>query len=476
MRDAPHTVASDTAFALATFAAELTGNRVPSQVVATTKRFVLDAIGVALAGSTAPGTGETLEVYRNWGGGPEATVFARGASLPAPHAALVNAVMLHSRDFDDTHDVAIVHAYAAVLPSALAAAEAEGNVDGYRLLAAIVAGVEIACRLGLALRHYHGWHNSAICGVFGAAAAAGRVLQLSGEHMRHALGIAYSQAAGNVQCIRDGALTKRMQLGFAAQAGVSAAYLARAGITGTTNTFDGPYGFLRLYDHDAPAGASSHRLRDDGGAYGAHELVAGLGARFEAANLSMKPYPNSRAIHPAIAGALALRAQLALTGRDIVRVTVAVSQRTYERVGARYRPDFEGGQVQAQFNLRYGVAVALSKGRVGLADFEPDRLQDAEVLALAERVDVVRDSTFRENLPVRIAVETRDGRHAERLETTLEGAPDAPMSRELCEAKFRQCCELAARPFAPLEQDAVIATVDALQSERDVRVLARLLA
>jgi 2-methylcitrate dehydratase PrpD len=476
MRDAPHTVAPDTAFELARFAAGLNENRVPSHVAGVTKRFVLDAIGVALAGSTAPGCEEAFDVYRNWGGRPEATVFARSASLPAPHAALANAVMLHSRDFDDTHDVAIVHAYASVLPSALATAEAEGDVDGPHLLAAIVAGVEIACRLGLALRHYHGWHNSAVCGVFGAAAAAGRVLQLSEERMRHALGIAYSQAAGNVQCIRDGALTKRMQLGFAAQAGVSAAYLARGGITGTTHTFDGPYGFLRLYDHDAPAGGGSHRLRDDGGAYGAHEVVGDLGERFESANLSMKPYPNSRAVHPAIAGALALRAQMALTGGEVARVTVTVSERTYERVGARYRPEAEAGQVQAQFNLCYGVAVALSKGRVGLADFESERLQDADVLALAEKIDVVRDSSFRENLPVRIVVDTRDGRHGERVERTLEGAPDTPMSRELCEAKFRQCCELAARPFAPLEQDAVIATVDALERVRDVRILARLIA
>jgi 2-methylcitrate dehydratase PrpD len=475
MRDLPAPALQDTAYPLAKFATEV-GDGLPREVIDTTKRFALDAIGAAIAGSTAEGCDAILQVYRQWGGVPEATVIARGVRLSAPHAALVNAVMLHARDFDDTHDVAIVHAYASVLPSALATAEAAGAIDGRRFIAALVAGAEIACRLGLALRHYHGWHNSAVCGAFGAAAAAGVVLGLTEGEMRHALGIAYSQASGNVQCIRDGALTKRLQLGFAAHAGVSAAYLARAGVTGTRWTFDGPYGFLRVYDHDAPSAPGSLRMRDDGGTYGAHELVADLGTRYESCRLSMKPYPNSRAVHPAIAAALRLRAELSLTADDIARVTVSVSDRTFERVGAPYRPDAADAAVQAQFNVRYGLAVAFANGSVGLRDFESDRLRAPGVVALTERIDVVRDSGFRENLPVRVAIETRDGRRVERLETTLEGAPDAPMTRELRESKLRQCCELAARPFPAGDVAALIDTVERLDDLADIRDLSRLIA
>lgn len=459
---------------LAGFVAGAAFGDLPPRAVDACKRFVLDSIGVAMAGSSAPGVEHTVELIRRWSGKAESTLLAFGDRVPAPEAAFINGILIHARDFDDTHDVAIVHANASVLPAALAVAEAEAPVSGKELLAALVVGIDVACRLGLSLRYYRGWHNSAICGAFGAAAAASRVLGLDAGQTAHALGIAYSQAAGNIQCIRDGALTKRMQLGFAAKAGVLSAYLARGGVTGTTNTFNGPYGFLRLYDGPLDGDAAEKRARPDG-TYGEHELLADLGTRFAVADLSMKPYPNSRAVHPVISGVLDICRTERIAADDVERVTVAVSERTIDRVGRPFDPAKGNPQVEAQFSLPYGVAAAIVRGGVSLRDFEADRIGDRAVLALAGRVTLVRNPAFRENLPVGIELKTKDGRSFSRLVEKLRGAPDDPLSGDEMAAKFHACCDMAVSPLPTERRKAIIDAVNRLEEVGDLRDLTALL-
>ena len=199
----------------------------PVSAVESARRDILDTFGCMLGGSGSPGIGELFAVISHWGGLPESRVLLRGIRLPAPSAALLNASMGHALDFDDTLDSGgSIHPGVSVLASVLAVCDSLNGVTGRDLLLAVALGLDISCRIALASTLDRGWHRTAAIGVFGAAAAAGKLIGLTPEQMLAAFGIAYSHAAGNRQCILDGALTKRMQAGQAASAGVFSAVLA----------------------------------------------------------------------------------------------------------------------------------------------------------------------------------------------------------------------------------------------------------
>jgi len=470
----PSGVKQDVAADLSRYVVRTKFDDLPGGVVLTAKQYILDSLGNAFAGSTAPGASQARDVEVHWRGLPESTVFAFGDKLPAPQAAFLNGMLIHARDFDDTHDIAIVHANASVLPAAFAVAEQATRISGKELITAIVLGVDLVCRLGLSLRYYRGWHNSAICGGFGAAAAAAKILGLDEQGTANALGIAYAQTAGNIQCIRDGALTKRMQLGFAARNGVLAATYARAGLTGSTHTFDGPYGFFHLYDGDV---VGEHEVRHrPQGHYGQHELTDQLGKRFEISNLSMKPYPNCRAIHPAIAGVLATCQNGAIDDiAQIERVQIKVSQRTFERTGAILDFNSPVLQVNAQFSMAYGVAVAICRGKVVLQDFNETAIRDEAVADMMRKVNLQVEPSYHENLPVGIEIILRNGQRHATFVQSLPGSPEHPLDDDEVAAKFEQCCQLSVVPLSTEKIKAMVHAVNHLESMRDIRELTELL-
>src|SRR5947209_15361761 len=204
-----------------------------------------------LGGSGSPAIGELFAVVSRWGGLAESRVLLRGVSLPSPQAALLNASMGHALDFDDTLDTGgSIHPGVSVLGSVLAVCDSLGDVTGRDVPSAVALGLDVSCRIALACTLDRGWHRTAALGVFGATAASGKLIGLTPEQMLAAFGIAYSHAAGNRQCILDGALTKRLQAGQAASAGVFSAVLAQTGFTGARNVFNGRFGFLELYQPD----------------------------------------------------------------------------------------------------------------------------------------------------------------------------------------------------------------------------------
>ena len=220
----------------------------PTATRVATCNDVLDTFGCLLGGSGAPGIAELARVIGGWGGAPQSQVMLWQLRLPAPQAAMINASMAHALDFDDTLDHGgSIHPGASVLAASLAVSDMLGGVSGQSCFWRIALGLDVSCRVALASTLDRGWHRTAAMGVFGAAAAAGKLLGLNVEQMVNALGIAFSQAAGNRQCIVDGALTKRLQAGQAASSGVFAALLAREGFTGAHNIFLGRFGFFELY-------------------------------------------------------------------------------------------------------------------------------------------------------------------------------------------------------------------------------------
>ncbi len=416
---------------LAAFAAELGVAALPGNVLDAVRNDMLDTVGCGLAGATAPGIRELTGVLEHWGGRCESSVWGRAIELPAPAAALANGAAAHALDYDDTHDGAVLHAGAAVVPAAFAAAQMRSGATGDDVVAAVAAGVEIACRLGAAVRDgpsVSGWLLTPLCGTFGAAAAAARALALGPEATLDALGIAYSQCAGNGQATLDAALTKRLQPGFAARAGVLSATLAAAGITGARNVFEGERGWFRVY----------HR-----GAYDRDVLMAALGSEFLCVDLHFKPYPCCRWMHAAIDGALALRERCANV-RDLERVEVRVSRQAMASTGRH--PSGSGGAgdvVEAQFSIPYVVAVALLDGPPTLRHFTSEAVRRQDVLALARRVDPMIDgdparASGRGISSASLTAHFRDGSCS-----AVEIAQATPVEGASLLAKFREACAYA---------------------------------
>ena len=425
----------------------------PSHTVTATRRDILDTLGATLGGSDAPGVAQMAGLARRWGGLEESSVLVLGGKLPAPQAAMVNATMGHALDFDDTYDRGgQMHPGTSTLAASFAVAESVGGVTGRDFVLAVTLGLDVSCRLALAATIDRGWHRTATFGIFGATAAAGKLLGLTVEQLTHALGIAYSQAAGNRQCIVDGALTKRFQAGQAASGAVMAVMLAREGFTGAREVFAGRYGFFPMYQ---PEGYDLAAITDS------------LGAQFRGDELSFKPYPCGRGTHAIIDAALDLHrelglAQLAGSGTAIARVTVTTNPATYQD---QLAPEAKGRRptqvVEAQFSLPFLVAAALVRGRVGIG--EVAGVEDPQVLVLSEIIDGAPRRDAQAGW-ARLEVRLSDGRTAARETTGPSGSPDRPLSDAQLEAKFRDCAKHAA---AAIGQDVVDRALNMVRSLED---------
>ncbi len=391
-----------------------------------------------------------------WGGLAESRVLLRALRLPAPQAALLNASMGHALDFDDTLDTGgSIHPGVSVLGSVLAVCDSLEGVTG-----------RMSCwrsRSGSTYRAASRWRARSIgagiaprrSGYSAPTAAAGKLLGLTPEQMLAAFGIAYSHAAGNRQCILDGALTKRMQAGQAASAGVFSAVLAQTGFTGAQNIFNGRFGFFELYQ---PNGSDAAVLLRD------------LGTAFRGEALSYKPYPCGRPLHPAIDAALAARAALEIKGPDdIATVTIEADPAGHsDQFGqgpAKRRPT---QVVEAQFAQPFLIATALVHGKIGIA--EVDGLGDASVLALSDRIaGVAREGRPKGTLS--ITVQRTDGRSVTVDATDPVGSPSKPLTDAQFEAKFRDCARNAVQPLSDAKVDAALAAIERLETLPDAREL-----
>jgi 2-methylcitrate dehydratase PrpD len=451
------------------FAAALTLDRLPPEAIEAARRNLLDTLACATAGRSAAGAQEVLELVHAWGGAAQATLWCGTGRVPAPHAAWANGVMAHARDYDDTHDAAVLHAGVSVVPAAIAAAELRGGCSGAELITGIAAGLELVCRLGVATRIgiiESGFIYSSLFGYFGAAAAAARVLGFDAARMLNTLGIAYSQAAGTHQVTRDAALTKRMQPGFAARAAIVAAELARRDVRGAQAVFEGVDGLFPTY------------LR---GRYDAGVLREGLGTRFHFVELSYKPYPCCRFDHTAIDAALAVRAQPGFRADRVRRIRVGVNNQAYQAVCTppeiRIAPS---STVQAQFSIPYTIACALLRGTVLLGDFTDAALCDGEVLALAGRTECRVDAAIERDWgrgisPTHLVVETSDGLFEARVDTP-RGHPTAPMAPEDFAAKLRDCLAFGGVAWPEDTAGRLTDAVAGIEHLADIRALVAILS
>ena len=445
---------------------------IPPLTIEKQKALFVDTLGVAVGGVRASGVQAMLDVITEAGGRPEATLVGRKDKVPSFLAAMGNSFMAHALDFDDMHEDAGIHANVCVIPAALAVAEKVGGISGNALLTAVVCGVDLACRMGVSIPLLRGWHATTTFGVFGATAAACKILALDETKTASALGIAYSQAAGNRQGRLEGTLTKRIQVALAAKSGILAALLAQKGLTGPTRFIEGDWGMLNLYvDRDQIEQRKS----------AAYSLAKDLGQHFLGDELSIKPYPCCKATHTAIHNVLALRKGHQLKPEDVEQVTVSISNGAYQTVGRPFEIRTEA-QVDAQFSVAYTVATALLTGNVGPGDFREETIRDPRRMELAKRVKVVVDPSFREpsttvvNLASRVEIRAAGGNYVSSSGTS-KGHPDHPLTGDELFSKFHECFRFGLPELASTERAReIFDKLMNLEKVGDARQITRLLS
>ncbi len=434
----------------------------PGEVVRYCKLLMIDSLGVVFPGSRAPGCPELINLVKSWGGQESgSTILIHGHKTSPPFAALANSVMMHALDFDDTLDSSALHTFVNVLPAALATAEHAKLVDGKRFITALVLGVDVICRIATAIRRPLSWIRTATCGSFGAAATAAKILELEGNGLLNALGIVYSQSAGNAQGLIEGRLVKRMQPGFASQAGVISAFLAKTGITGSHHFLEGRYGFYNLYEQ---------------GEYDPHPIYDKLGEHYTILDVSVKPYPCCRMTHASIDAALELRKTIQNIPDDITGIEVAVSEMVAEMVGKPFKLGSDP-QVDAQFSIPYTTSVALLRGDVFLEDFEVSSICQESVQQLAKKVHVVVDPHVpaKDILHARMTVKTRDGEvHETKIDAPL-GNPRNLLGIDGCEKKFRRCLLASGLEIDESKTDELLSLIEDLEQIQDIKHLISLM-
>jgi 2-methylcitrate dehydratase PrpD len=445
---------------LAAFAAGLRHADLPRAVTERAKRLVLDLTGIIIrARHDAESTPSLIAAVERLGlANGRCSVFGDAQGYAPSAAALINGTLAHSLDFDDTHAEGSIHSSAPIVPAALAAAEMVG-ASGRDLIAAVVAGYEIQIRLSLALNpsdHYdRGFHPTATCGVFGAAAAAGKLFGMNAGGIQHAFGIALSQAAGSMEFLADGAWTKRSHVGQAAQNGLICAVLAAEGFKGVLRAFEGRAGFFRAYAPNAVP----------------QRAVAGLGEVWETMRLAVKPYPSCRYSHAAIDGILVLMRQHALAADDVDEVEIGLPETGWKIIGtpadAKAAPK---SVVDGQFSMPFCAAVALREGGFAWEDYDK-HLADAATQALCRKVRTVVDGRAQAEFPANMSGATRIKTRMGAFETFI-AVPKGEPENFLSDAEFRSKFDgLCAAYLGPDKADRLANSLLALEQANSIQAV-----
>jgi 2-methylcitrate dehydratase PrpD len=420
---------------LADFVVGLEYPKIPLPVRERAKMRLLDFLGVALAGSRIPSSRIMIEVVKELGGTKESTILGEKERVSCTHAALANGTMAHASDYDDDHRSSTMHPGSPVVSTALALAERSG-CGGDRLIEAIVAGYEVACRVGeafLGTQYLEGFHPTGTCGVFGSAAAAARILNLSPKEIVWAFGIAGTQASGLEEWKADGSWTKRMHPGKAAQSGILAALLARKGYTGPATVFEGKYGFLNAFSFERT--------------YDAGKITEGLGEVFMGHETAFKPYPCCRFLHQVIDGVLDIVRQNKVKPSDIEEVRIKTFKVGIDTLmkpeERRYRPKTN---VDAQFSIPFTVGAAILRQRISLAEFTDESIRDPKILEIASKVKGEEDPEYTKGYPERFPTSIEMRMKDKRVLLSYVDVPSGdPMKKEYVEDPSRFHNEIIAK-------------------------------
>ena len=440
--------------ALATFAAGIDVADLPAEVVERARQVVIDSLACGVAGYTLVPeiVGPIRRFVLSVGGTPEATLLGGGERISAPMAALANATVCHTIDYDDTHMPAIGHFGASVVPTALALVESSGGT-GADLLAAVVAGFEVGGKVGRSTLpgHYQRWHSTATLGGLATAAAAGRALRLDPEQVDMAIGFAADDAGGTRYCIKVGDFSKSLHAGNAAWKGCLGALLARAGADGPTGLLEHPVGFYWAYTDERDARRLGRELEQ-------------LGTRFEIMEDDLKAHPCILASHAPIEATIAIVSEHGLGPDDIAAIRVRHPYYS-DKHGLNYEPE---SAMAARLSIPYCVAVAATDRTVGLAQFEGERYLDAKLRALMRRVttqpDRALNARYRDTTVGFVTLETASGETFAYDVIYPRGSHKRPFSASEHRAKLEELLSRTLDPGGVADALAAAAELEHLDS------------
>jgi 2-methylcitrate dehydratase PrpD len=435
---------------LADFTAGLALGAVPDAVALRAKHLVLDGLGCAFAARGEPFAGRIAgAVARLAGEGPRRAI-GMAHRLPLRDAAVVNGMLMHGLDYDDTHAAGVVHLTVVALPAALAMA-AHTRASGAELLAAYIAGMEAGARIAAVAKggfHRVGFHPTGVVGAFAASLVAGRLMRLTPARLAAAQGMALSFAAGNLQFLEDGSWTKRLHPGWAAACGITAAALAADDLPAPREAYEGRFGLYR-----------SHLAPGDLAACDFSLATAGLGSVWELQNVAVKPFPACHLLHACAEAAIALHGSVDPEEIRSVRARVPAEAIAVvcEPLAAKRRPKTD---YEAKFSLPYAVASGLARGRLGLAELVPQALADPRIERLMDKVAYAIDekASFPRYYSGEVELTLHDGRTLSRRVPVNPGNPERPLANAEIEAKYFENCartldETAARHIRDMVLD-----------------------
>ncbi|KAA9149016.1 MmgE/PrpD family protein [Amycolatopsis acidicola] len=399
---------------------------IPAEVVERARHLALDSVGVALAAGREEFTARARRALARLGTGDQPVIGLPDRLAPR-EAAMLNAVLVHGLDFDDTHTGAVTHVSTTALPTALAAAIQHRRSEA-DLLTAYILGVEISARVGKVARggfHDAGFHPTGVAGAFGSAVAAAKLAGLSAPEITAAQQVVGSMASGILEFLEEGAWTKRLHPGWAANAALTATAFAAEDWPGPPAVYEGRYG---LY--------ATHLQHRD---WNAEELLSDLGTRWELLETAVKPYPSCHFTHAFADAVLALRAEAGFGPADVERIRCLIHPTpgavVCEPIDRKRRPQDD---YDAKFSLPYIAAACVTRGRLTLDEFTDDALKDAETLRLAQLVDIDDDpeSRFPQAYSAAVEISLRDGRKLFHRESVNRGHSERPLSHEDIREKF----------------------------------------
>jgi 2-methylcitrate dehydratase PrpD len=433
------------------FAGELKLADVPPAVVEKAKLVFLDTIGIALASSTMDFGLMAINVARKLGGPKASLLIGTSDRVAAANAVIANGTLAHGLDYDDTLEEAIVHTGCCAGITALAAGE-EVGATGAAVLEAAIVGTEVLCKVGLVAPgkfHARGFHPTAICSTFGAAAAAGKLYGLTLNQWVDAFGLCGSQSSGIIEYLADGTWTKRIHPGWSAHGGVIATLLAKEGFRGPAKVLEGTHGFFTAF-----GGKNDYDF----------EKILELGQRWEIPRLTFKSYPCGSISHPYMDCALRIKQKHSPHPDQIKEVICRTAEgpvhRLWEPLANKQKPVSSYG---AKFSLPYSIAVMLIRGRAGLEEFSESAIRDHELLDLAAKVryEVDPKIDYPRHFEGHVQLKMKDGSVFTEDQLHPRGGYEDPLPPEEIEAKFHANARLA---LAEHDVEEIIRLVQQLET------------
>lgn len=455
----------DPAYDLARNVVNTVYNDLPPEVIISTKKEIIDTLGVTLAASSRPEIKKYVDLFKSFGGREDSSVFASDLKLPVTHAGQVNSAMAWCLDFDAVIDNGPTHHCVVNIPACFAAAEYKGGISGKEIITALALGDDLTARLLYATiykqgRHRAGWNFASLYGGIVSAGITGKILGFDENKMVSALGIGYERSSGTLQAINDGTINKAAD--FSVGNGILGALMVERGITATKNWVEGEFGLFNLYHC---------------GGYSRENLLKDLGKVFHGIDLTLKPYPCCRGTHAYIDAALTLVNQHDIKPEEVREITASGSRLGYSLSVPKEFKSNPPNTTASQFSVPWTIAAAIANRKVSISSFTSEAIKNPIILEICTKINSEMDPALDAIGPhsVRVKMVTDKGTFVREVHDPT-GSPLNPMSFEQCVGKFQDCVSYSIKPLPEKTIVRVIDMIENLEKVKDVNEFIKLIS